>query len=61
MDLSDDTQCYRRRVPLNDPLQPPEQAMFRYVEENMDGDDDREIARLEAWSDGLLKVWVRNE
>ena len=59
IDLSQ-TKHYRRQVPLLDPLQPIDQAIFRYVDEHIDSDHE-DIVRLEAWSDGTLKVWVRNE
>lgn len=59
IDLSN-TRCYRRHVLLDDPSQPPEHAMFRYVEEHIDSDH-QHVAKLEAWSDGLLRAWVRKD
>ena len=58
VDLSHTTH-YRRQVPLLDPLQPIDQAIFQYVEDHIDSDHE-EIVKLEAWSDGTLKVWVRS-
>ena len=59
VDLSN-TSHRKHHVPLLDPSQPVEQAIFQYVEEHVDTDHE-EIVKLEAWSDGTLKVWKRNE
>ena len=53
------TKHYKHQVPLIHPSQPIDQAIFQYVEDQIDSDHE-EIVKLEAWSDGTLKVWVRS-
>lgn len=45
------------QVPFEDVSQPPEEAMFAFVEQRIDSDRHK-IVRLEAWSNGTLRVWI---
>lgn len=42
-------------VLLTDPSQPMEQAVYNYVEDVVDGD----VVGVEAWTNGDVRVWVR--